>query len=202
MMRFPRGASPRGSQRTQNYGYIIDPDDDDDILIWATSISICRVNRIKNWLLDGGYDYDFIDATINSINEAYRIYNVESFLNNLDWIISRRSDDGLWTFIVEFFSDSLSIEGLREVYTDCSFGDQLVLKSDTATSCLLFQECEFYESTGYDGLYKDITRENSSRFSRILSQHNTDNADDDELFCCNIVWNYDERQRIENDNLY
>lgn len=183
-------------------GYIIDPDDDDDLLIWASSIAICRTNRIAKWLQDNGEQTSFINKTIDAIEEAYDIYEVDSFLSQHDWLISRRSDDGLWTFITEFFSNNLSIDGLREVYEVCSFGDQLVLKTDAATDCLEFVQLEMYDTSPYEGTYNDITRQNTSKFRNILNLHRASAINGIELLANNIIWHYDEKGRVENDRMY
>ena len=183
-------------------GLVINPNDNDQLLIWAASIAMCRTERIRRWLEKDGTSEEFINYTINSIIEAYRIYEVSEIIDDCDWIISRRSDDGLWSFIVEFFSDNLSIDGLREVYDVCSFGDQLVLKTTRATQCLNFVECEKYDTSSYIGNYDSITASNRNKFFDIFKTHSGQLMQGTELLCRNTVWNYNEQSRINDDRLY
>lgn len=171
-------------------GYVIDPQDNNDLITWAASIAFPRQDKMRREL-SKQLNPEYVDYAIDSVIEAYRVFQVEDFINSCDWIISKRSDDGLWRIILEFFTDNLDISGLRTIYSECSFGDQLVLKKQAASDCVIFESCEHYDKNTYYNAYEQSVRDRTSFFNQWKSQH----RDINDLRCHDILWNEVEYQQ-------
>lgn len=148
-------------------GYIIDSDNDWDLIRWASSVALPRTNRLEEHYSDSDVNIIQIIDNIETLYEKSDVENVLSY----DWIISRRSDDGLWRFLIDFFNDDLSIQGLREVYKSCSFGDQLVLKTASAADCLNFNDCEVYLTSAWQGQYQELTKLYTDNYQTIRTMY-------------------------------
>lgn len=172
-------------------GYAINPYDDADLLTWAASIAYPRRDRMKNELRKQ-LNPEFVDYAIDSVVEAYYVFRVEEFINSYDWIASKRSDDGLWRIITEFFTDRIDIEGLRTVYEECSFGNQLVLKKQAASDCVILSSCETYPKSEFFREYEQSLNRRTSFFNAWQKQHEND---DNALRCHDILWNEAEYQK-------
>lgn len=125
-------------------GCILNPDNDDDLLFWATSVSYPRV--VSNRITD-----------ITAQREILRLYNIytRTRLGIYDWILTSRSDDGTIIFATDFFSGSVTIDAIREVYKHASFGTQLILKTKEAVECLLHIDAQFYNEMQYKREYEE-----------------------------------------------
>lgn len=124
-------------------GYIIDPYNDDDLLFWTISVTFPRLhllpieNKRKQEITDMYYE------------------TVLPFLKDFHWILSNRSDDGTSYFLPHFFDETISIDGIRDIYLNFSFGSQLILKTTEAEQCLSFIRADFYKREQYKDIYEN-----------------------------------------------
>lgn len=145
-------------------GYIIDPYSDEDLTIWAASVAMPRRDRMRlnkpRQIPDS-----VLDTVISNIESAWVIYDIENFIHNQHWIISRRADDGLWRITIDYFSNHLSIEGLRHAYEKCAFGNEIVLRTYEATNCLTLVQSDSYCKADYNGQYNQISENKVSEYN-------------------------------------
>lgn len=139
------------SQLSDLQGYVVDSNNDESLLFWATSIAYPRRTR------------DYLSQFQQEIERLYNIY-VVPHLSSYHWIVSNRSDDGTSYFLPDFFGGSVSIEAIRSVYNYLSFGSQLVLKTQQAEDCLTPVSQEFYDGKPFIGTYEDWVINNARQY--------------------------------------
>lgn len=127
---------------------IIDPYNDNDLLFWASNVAYARINNFDP------NESEQLNTAIKQIERLYYKYSVPR-LNDYDWIISKRSDDGTNYFIPDFFGGTVTIDAIRDVYLNLSFGNQLVIKTKDSEQLISFLSSSIYNKTPYQDKYDE-----------------------------------------------
>ena len=81
-----------------------------------------------------------------------KAYLLDEFLPNYepyDLIVGYRADDSYFSFANAFLNNTISLEQLRKAMFLGKLGEQVMLKSEKAFSCLTFKESIFIDSSQY-----------------------------------------------------
>lgn len=109
-------------------------DQPEDILLWAMITAFYLNLNLRGETT----------AWFELASDYYDI-SVDAF----DWVLSRRTDDAMYRYLGEFFNDNLSFDGLMRAYWELSYGDELVLKTQSAIDCILLNEDESHTYDKY-----------------------------------------------------
>lgn len=151
-------------------GLVIDPENDEDLLFWITSIAYTRL--WQRWAND--------PATVKTVTDLYNKYAAPR-LGQYHWILSNRSDDGTSFFLPDFFKGYECFEAVRAVYNYMSFGAQLSLHTQEAENCISF--ADFYEYDGRVEEYEEWMIYNSNVYKADYRNTYTIRENDDRLSC-------------------
>lgn len=136
---------------------LIISDDLHGVLTWA-----CTTGRYLN-VITGGYQ----DMCLMYLSQ-YRV-NADEY----NWILSRRTDDRMYSYLNDFFTNVLSFRGLLQAYDYLSFGDELVIKTPAAMQYLQLShdESEHFDKAEYSSLYRDFKSEADGQYKDILREY-------------------------------
>lgn len=146
------------SPQILSLNHLVLTDSYEDILCWAMTTGFYL----------GYYPRSIASARVGKLEDLYTL-NADDY----HWILSRRTDDKMFSYIGSFFDGALSFQGLVECYDRLSFGDELVLKSQEAIDCLDFSEqySGVFDKTPYKGRYQALKEQSDASFDVILLEH-------------------------------
>lgn len=144
--------------RILSLDHLILTDAYEDILYWAMTTG--------SYL--GYYPRNIASAHVGQLEEHYMLD-----ADDYHWILSRRTDDRMFTYLGAFFDGSLSFRGLVECYDNLAFGDELVLKTQEAINCLSFDEEQsgIFDKSSYIGQYESLKTASNEHFNVIFEKH-------------------------------
>lgn len=128
---------------------------------------------VLSWAITTGKYLGYVARGAASANagilDSKYLLNCEKY----HWILSRRTDDRMYSYLDYFFNGSLSFSGLIECFDNLSFGDELVLRTPEAIRCLELNEDEsqVFDKSPYLNEYKRTKNESDAMFDDIFARH-------------------------------
>lgn len=117
----------------------------------------------------------YLDVIMGGYQDMCLMYLSEHRVNadQYDWILSRRTDDRMYSYLSDFFSNVLSFKGLLHAYDHLSFGDELVIKSPAAMKCLKLNENEsnHFDKTPYLYQYSNFKENADAQYRQVLNDY-------------------------------
>lgn len=128
---------------------------------------------ILSWALTTGKYLGYNARNIASANAGALDTKYLIDCSQYHWILSRRTDDRMYSYLDYFFNGSLSFLGLVECFDNLSFGDELVIKTPDAMKCISHNayESEVFDKAPYVGKYKQATNDANDMFDDIFARH-------------------------------
>lgn len=165
-----------GQAALESLHYIVLTDNYADILRWATTTA-------RNMNISTHAEA----SSIRGIIEVDGGYLLE--VRDFDWILSRRTDDAMFTYLQDFFEGNLSFQGLLIAYDELSFGDELVLKTQRAIDCITFNEVEsdIVMKYDYQHKYDEFVGEKSREYNQTVVPSHNPNTNFNELSAYKIA---------------
>lgn len=127
---------------------------------------------ILTWAITTGFYLKYNSRGIASRNAGMLDDQYRIDTDNYDWILSRRTDDKMYSYIDSFLDGSMSFQGLVECYDKLAFGDELVLKTQRAIDCLILneQESRVFDKSPYLGQYDQLKKIGNEEFDYRISR--------------------------------